>query len=235
MTIYHITHPKAGSQWIYKILHYSAPNKTITQNESMRDFFNNNINTNKIYPTLFITQWELKQAKLPDDDNMIFIVFRDLRDTVISNYFSIKLSHALIHRSLVLARKIIHSLNFDEGLQFVIDRILPVRTIQVTKSWLDYKFIKYEDLIDNDIDILVPLLLPHVECNKNELEKIIINNRFKSLSGGRERGEEDINSHYRKGIVGDWKNYFSDDIKEYFKQCYGDLLIKLGYEKDNNW
>ncbi len=41
--------------------------------------------------------------------------------------------------------------------------------------------------------------------------------------------------HLRKGVTGDWKNYFSDKHKKIFKEIAGDLLIELGYEKDNNW
>lgn len=58
---------------------------------------------------------------------------------------------------------------------------------------------------------------------------------FKKLSGGRKTGEENTNSHYRKGKRGDWRNHFSENHKLVFKQKYGDLLIKLGYETDLNW
>lgn len=58
---------------------------------------------------------------------------------------------------------------------------------------------------------------------------------FKKLSGGRKSGEENTNSHYRKGKRGDWKNHFSDTHKQIFKEKYGDLLIKLGYEADFDW
>ena len=40
---------------------------------------------------------------------------------------------------------------------------------------------------------------------------------------------------YRKGEVGDWKNYFTDNAKRWFKQAAGDQLIALGYEKDGLW
>ncbi len=64
---------------------------------------------------------------------------------------------------------------------------------------------------------------------------IIHNNRFSKLSKGRELSEEDKKSHYRKGVIGDWKNHFKESHKIFFKEKYGDLLIKLGYEKDNDW
>jgi len=41
---------------------------------------------------------------------------------------------------------------------------------------------------------------------------------------------------FRKGIIGDWKNYFTEEIKEEFNQNGGGMvLIEEGYEKDYNW
>lgn len=46
---------------------------------------------------------------------------------------------------------------------------------------------------------------------------------------------ETPNGFYRKGVVGDWKNYFTDDARRWFKQAAGDQLIALAYEKDGSW
>ncbi len=40
---------------------------------------------------------------------------------------------------------------------------------------------------------------------------------------------------FRKGKIGSWKEYFTPEQKQLFKEVAGDLLIELGYEKDNNW
>jgi hypothetical protein len=58
---------------------------------------------------------------------------------------------------------------------------------------------------------------------------------FDKLSKGRRRGSENSHSHYRKGIIGDWKSQFSEVVKSTFKNEYGDLLIQLGYEKNYTW
>jgi hypothetical protein len=71
--------------------------------------------------------------------------------------------------------------------------------------------------------------------SEKQLEKIVRANDFSVKSGGRKPGEEDLNSHFRKGIAGDWKNHFNQQHIDYFKEQYGDLLIKLGYEQDKNW
>lgn len=232
MIFLHVTHPKAASQWIYRILHFAAPNKTIQQNLSLSKFLSDNIEEDKIYPTLFISKKQYDSVNISKD---CFIVFRDLRDTLISHYYSLLSSHALMNNNITIVRKCLNHLSTEEGLQLVMDYILPKYTTPYIESWLGTNFIKYEDLIYNDVEILTPILLPHIECSKSDLENIIMRNRFQNLSNGRERGQEDTSHHYRKGIVGDWRNYFSDATKKKFKEIFGNLIIKMGYEKDNNW
>jgi hypothetical protein len=64
---------------------------------------------------------------------------------------------------------------------------------------------------------------------------IIHKNRFAAKAGGRRPGDEDVTSHYRKGVAGDWVNHFSPDNRQYFKSNFGELLLKLGYEKSLDW
>ena len=41
---------------------------------------------------------------------------------------------------------------------------------------------------------------------------------------------------FRKGQIGEWKEVFDDELKAAFKASpYRDLLVIMGYEKDNNW
>ncbi len=40
---------------------------------------------------------------------------------------------------------------------------------------------------------------------------------------------------FRSGKTGEWKTRFTAEHKRIFKEVAGDLLIQLGYEKDNNW
>jgi hypothetical protein len=63
----------------------------------------------------------------------------------------------------------------------------------------------------------------------------IFQNRFSKITQGRNYGEEDVRSHYRKGVSGDWVNHFSPEHCRIFKEKYNDVLIKLGYEKSANW
>ena len=40
---------------------------------------------------------------------------------------------------------------------------------------------------------------------------------------------------FRKGSPGNWREYFSEANKALFKQVTGDLLARLGYERDEDW
>ena len=40
---------------------------------------------------------------------------------------------------------------------------------------------------------------------------------------------------FRKGQPGEWRQWFDDDLKRLFKERTGDLLIRLGYERDHDW
>lgn len=40
---------------------------------------------------------------------------------------------------------------------------------------------------------------------------------------------------FRSGKTGGWKQHFTDEHKNLFKDVAGDLLIRLGYEKTNDW
>jgi len=69
----------------------------------------------------------------------------------------------------------------------------------------------------------------------DSLLEYIFQNRFSKQASGRKQGEEDPRSHYRKGVAGDWINYFNQEHRRYFRENYTDLLIKLGYEKGSDW
>lgn len=40
---------------------------------------------------------------------------------------------------------------------------------------------------------------------------------------------------FRSGRTGEWKKHFNDEHKRIFKDAAGDLLVKLGYEKNHDW
>ncbi len=53
---------------------------------------------------------------------------------------------------------------------------------------------------------------------------------FSRLSKGRERGQEDVHSHYRRGVAGDWRNHLTATHLAALRERYGNLVEHLGYE-----
>ena len=239
-TVFHVTHHKAGSQWVNRILHALAYERLVMP--EVRDgainvqFLERPIRAGMIYPTVYVTRDEFESVRLPRSWRR-FVVVRDLRDTLVSAYFSIKHSHAMEAPRDLEDRHRLHELSVEEGLLFLLDSWLPDRA-EVQQSWLGGPddVLKYEDLLRDDLRILERVLIDHCRLNvpPERLREVVLANRFEARAG-RKPGQEDQSSHERKGIAGDWRNHFTDRVAKFFKERYGDLLVATGYEKDDRW
>jgi hypothetical protein len=90
--------------------------------------------------------------------------------------------------------------------------------------------IRYEDLVNNRNATLSAML--------NEVEKTgyhIPTPREQCLSVLIEAVQPAKSATFRSGKTGGWKEYFTDEHKRLFKEVAGDLLVRLGYEKTNDW
>jgi hypothetical protein len=47
--------------------------------------------------------------------------------------------------------------------------------------------------------------------------------------------QSDPMSFQRKGQIGDWRNYFTDQARAWFHDVAGDSLVRAGYAQDENW
>jgi lipopolysaccharide transport system ATP-binding protein len=106
-------------------------------------------------------------------------------------------------------------------------------------SWLDSgePIVYYERLVEDDFGTLKEAFIDRMQLpiSEESLRTAVETCRFEQLSGGRSKGTEDQESHYRKGVAGDWRNYFTPKVTDAFKKRFGDILIAAGYENDQNW
>lgn len=58
---------------------------------------------------------------------------------------------------------------------------------------------------------------------------------FEKMASGRQPGQEDVGSHFRKGTPGDWREQFTPRVRDQFKKEYGDLVAKLSYDMPDKW
>jgi hypothetical protein len=235
-TLFHVTHWKAGSQWLLTILKACAGDHYVEPRNDRSQFFHDPIRPGMVYPTVYATRQEFDQVHIPGPYRR-FVVIRDPRDTLISGYFSWKISHEAVGH-LSQRRRILNALSKEDGLLYLLDSWLDMVT-RIQLSWLEAgeRLIRYEDLLVLDQQILEPLLLD--ECGlpvpRERFRRIVQECRFDAITRGRARGEEDVTAHERKGIAGDWRNHFTPRVSRAFKRRYGGLLAALGYERDLNW
>jgi hypothetical protein len=271
-TIFHITHWKAGSQWIAEILKNSAPERFVQMEiadphgmggRGTLNFYVNPLKRGNIYGTVYLTReqfqsvvfdpiWRTKEPEayylrralgnwwnygIKHSPCKSFVVIRDLRDTLVSLYFSTKYSHKLITDQLAELRQKLDSLDTENGLMYMLDEVLP-SSVDIQASWVgakDVSLLRYEDILGNEYAFFENLIrYCEIDIDRNRLHDIVRYNIFEAATG-RKPGQEDVNAHLRKGIAGDWQNHFTDRIKAEFKKRYGELMIKTGYEKDLNW
>ena len=243
-TIYNITHIKSGSQWVRAILTECAPQRIVTPRVGIAQFYDDPLIAGAIYPALYIPYDDyckvLEKNNAANSPHVTFVVIRDLRDTMVSLYYSLKVSHPLIAEQLVQERRELTEKTLEDGLLMLIkDRMGPVAEIQ--SSWLpackrgEAMLLRYENLIANEQEQFARIV-DHCQLGTSaeSLREIVMRNSFEKQTG-RHKGEEDTASHFRKGIVGDWKNAFSDKVKQEFKRLYGEVLIQTGYESSLDW
>ncbi|MBF0633112.1 MAG: sulfotransferase domain-containing protein [Nitrospinae bacterium] len=96
--------------------------------------------------------------------------------------------------------------------------------------------VRYEDFVLDQFSCLqASFQKVGVEINETKTREVAAKLNFSAFSNGRQRGEENVQSHFRKGISGDYINYFTDLHKAICKSRIGFHLIELGYEKDLRW
>lgn len=267
-TVFHITHWKAGSQWVMAVLAGCAPTRIVKPKVGVAQVYNDPLIPGAIYPTTYIPRPRFESILTPSLDldpkvytpspsdgadvqnwynfkvnqNPVikFVVIRDLRDTLVSLYYSLKVSHPVISEKIAEGRQALNDMSFEDGFLYILNSRGKANA-NIQRSWLpackngQVMLIRYEDLILDEENLFTKISeYCKIDVSPTKLKKIISENSFKNKTG-RQPGQEDITSHHRKGIVGDWKNNFTDRINSEFKKQFGQLLIDTGYEKDLNW
>ena len=100
-------------------------------------------------------------------------------------------------------------------------------------QWLEQKNVlclRFEDLINNRNATLNAML--------DEVDKTgykIPMSREKALENLIESIQPKKSHTFRAGKTGGWKTYFTEEHKTLFKDIAGDLVVRLRYEKSNDW
>lgn len=90
--------------------------------------------------------------------------------------------------------------------------------------------LRFEDLINNR-DATLNAMLGEVEKTGYKIPTA----REKALAILVEAIQPKKSHTFRSGKTGGWKQHFTGEHKKLFKDVAGDLLVRLGYEQNNDW
>ncbi len=157
-------------------------------------------------------------------------VIRDGRDVMVSHYHYIK-------------RMREYNVTFQEHL---VKHLIPWKNH--VEKWMEQEkifIVKYEDFSSNYLEVLSRIAqFTNLEIKQN-IKHIFGNISHNKLPFWKRIPKKILTSLSivpkitavlpRKGIVGDWKNYFDDESKKYYKKVAGEITLRLGYEKTLDW
>ena len=195
---------------------------------------------------------ELKKL-IAQPDVLAIYLYRDPRDVAVSAALYIKnsLSHFFLHDLFSkLSDSDAITFMLSGGMSETVHERAGTNCDYITHEGMKYHCdialkwlaepsvakVRYEDFVLDQFSCLKASFQEvGVEIDGTRMREVAAKLNFSAYSGGRERGEENVKSHFRKGIPGDYVNYFSELHKAICKHRIGHHLIELGYEKDLRW
>jgi len=179
-------------------------------------------------------------AVLCQPSRVNYFIYRDPRDMLVSQVFFATDMHEehgmhAYYKSLpdFSARLNVAITGIDRGgLKMVSVR----QRYEGVFQWLDASrqknvmCIRFEDLINNR-DVTLNAMLDEVEKTGYRIPTP----REKALSVLADAINPKKSHTFRSGKTGGWSQHFTEEHKKLFKDVAGDLLVKLGYEQNNDW
>ena len=172
----------------------------------------------------------------------IIIMYRDLRDVAVSLYYFLRdnpweqSDDQADYQGMGKEQGLSHIVN--EVTDSYASWVIGWMEVAKTRKDIEFKFIKYEDLLSDSIGVFQSVLSFYdIRISDEEFDSVMSaihddRNRKKSksllyLPGNR--------TTKRKGIAGEWKKELNGEQKKIFREKVGALLVELGYENDLNW
>ena len=169
-------------------------------------------------------------------------LFRDPRNALISSYFyhldghSVKTDRWEWTR-LIQDRKVLSSLDKEQGILYEMDNIFADLMDNQLVPWRYYQDpnvleLKLEHFSSKDASFdIVRRVYDHFEweISDQSIDKVADGFQWEKLKNKGAR------NHFRTEDPNNWKLHFTDKIKAKFKDRYNETLIRMGYERDEQW
>jgi hypothetical protein len=241
--------PKSGTTWLEKMLtSYPGFNNLLIPEATAYELANGGSHDYDLPEDMFsrfedmlvVTKMHVHgsphNARLLHEASVKYVVlYRDLRDVAVSHYFYVR--QTPWHPEYPIYK----NLSVEEGLATFADRLL-LPFANWVRSWHQNRdpdlslVLRYEEMLADTVGVMTHVAEHFgLDSSPETVTEIVEAHSFENLSGGRSQGEESKNSFFRKGKSGDWRNHFTPELRERYKEIIGDFLIEFGYEQDDLW
>jgi len=209
---------KSGSTWVTSIIKEIIRNKKTQFSSAFQNpKYDNWINRFKISKFIkssefskentWISKTHIYQPNIMIDilkhqENIKVInIERDIKDVIVSHFYHLKNSKKI-------------NLNFEEYFDLW-GKYKAIQYLNYSRSWEEVDFclkIKYEDLKTSTPET-IKKIADYLGVNNVDILKVQEETKIKNLRGNSvQKGLNEDDWFYRKGVVGDWKNYFDEKM-----------------------
>jgi len=134
----------------------------------------------------------------------------------------------------------------DTFLEFLQRDVWPGFWHEHVESWLDHAndnsilLVRYEDMLTEPEEQLARMAeFAALPTDKQRIARAVKHSNFKSLQKVEQKRGVDHRGtdfkFFRKGVQGDWRQYFGPEHKAVFKPQANSALLRLGYIDGPNW
>lgn len=231
-TIFVVEYPKCGASWVSNILsiYFNVPRAS--DNSKIKLGRRNVFQSHTLFRKSYISP---------------IVVVRDPRDVFVSYY-----NYQYYYRNRNLSADILKVFqlspnksqrdNFYNYLKIKLNRKIDIdfHYREFVESWINngknVLIVKYEDMLQNPSFVLKKILkhLGKKSLDEKLVKRAVGDNAFESVTR-RAPGEEDKSAFVRKGIEGDWLNYFNQNSCRLIWEKEGWTMKQLSYESDDSW
>lgn len=230
--VYHFSMWKSGSTWIRNVLAGLFPGRVITPSPAVsegREFAD--IQPGRIYTPLCINRPRFDESPFALVPHRRFVVIRDFRDVLLSNYFSLL---ATDEETPAIAdhRRQLRDMSKEEGLLHLVRHSDSFGLSMIGSTWMqagDTLMVRFESLVEDPGRHFGAIFEAcDLAYDPERLAAILRDSSFQTHLGTPPAIE--TAAGYRRGVPGEWRFHFTDAVAREFASLYDDLIVKSGYE-----
>lgn len=236
--IFHAAIQRTGSQWIKAVFSDQRIIKhtrllVYPQHRYEWNEFQERFPEFTFVPGLYISYPAFEEIVKPRSWKA-FYVLRDPRDVVVSWYYSMLETHALMGK-VPKHRKVLRQLSFEEGISYSI-KVLNLK-FQFMRTWVynssdpNVLLVRFEDLVTDPFEGFVTIFnFCQIDIPDQVLKTVLEDYTKEEMRRRDLQGRIGSKSHYRETSA-DWREIFTDKHKQLFYAITGNLIETLGYSR----